>query len=72
MRGLYSWVKVPGYDEDQKGEPFVGKAGQLLTKIIQAMNLTREQGIYLQYHKVPPAGKQEPGAGRDKGLFSVS
>jgi DNA polymerase len=32
----------PGYDEDHKGEPFIGKAGQLLTKIIEAMGQTRE------------------------------
>jgi DNA polymerase len=32
----------PGFDEDHKGEPFVGKAGQLLTKIIEAMGYTRE------------------------------
>jgi DNA polymerase len=31
----------PGFDEDHKGEPFVGKAGQLLTKIIEAMGFTR-------------------------------
>jgi DNA polymerase len=34
--------EAPGADEDLQGEPFVGKAGQLLTKIIQAMGLTRE------------------------------
>ena len=33
--------EAPGADEDQQGEPFVGKAGQLLTKIIQAMGLQR-------------------------------
>jgi DNA polymerase len=33
--------EAPGADEDEQGEPFVGKAGQLLTKIIQAMGLTR-------------------------------
>ncbi|GMO64395.1 MAG: hypothetical protein Nk1A_0760 [Endomicrobiia bacterium] len=32
----------PGYDEDHKGEPFIGRAGQLLTKIIVAMNYKRE------------------------------
>lgn len=32
----------PGYDEDHKGEPFIGRAGQLLTKIISAMNYKRE------------------------------
>jgi uracil-DNA glycosylase len=34
--------EAPGADEDDQGEPFVGKAGQLLTRIIQAMGLTRE------------------------------
>jgi uracil-DNA glycosylase family 4 len=33
--------EAPGMDEDQQGEPFVGKAGQLLTKIIQTMGLQR-------------------------------
>ncbi len=33
--------EAPGADEDQQGEPFVGKAGQLLTKIIQTMGLSR-------------------------------
>ena len=32
----------PGFDEDHKGEPFVGRAGQLLNKIIAAMGLSRE------------------------------
>ncbi|MDR0398970.1 MAG: uracil-DNA glycosylase [Endomicrobium sp.] len=36
----------PGFDEDHKGEPFVGKAGQLLTKIIEAMGYTREN-VYI-------------------------
>lgn len=34
--------EAPGADEDEQGEPFVGRAGQLLTKIIQTMGLTRE------------------------------
>jgi DNA polymerase len=34
--------EAPGADEDEQGEPFVGKAGQLLTRIIQAMGLTRD------------------------------
>jgi DNA polymerase len=36
----------PGEEEDLKGEPFVGRAGQLLTKMIAAMGLTREQ-VYI-------------------------
>lgn len=38
--------EAPGVDEDIQGEPFVGKAGQLLTKIIQAMGLNRED-VYI-------------------------
>jgi DNA polymerase len=38
--------EAPGADEDEQGEPFVGKAGQLLTKIIQAMGLTRDS-VYI-------------------------
>jgi len=38
--------EAPGADEDLQGEPFVGRAGQLLTKIIQAMGFTRED-VYI-------------------------
>ncbi len=38
--------EAPGAEEEVKGEPFVGPAGQLLTKIIQAMGLSREQ-VYI-------------------------
>jgi DNA polymerase len=38
--------EAPGADEDAAGEPFVGRAGQLLTKIIQTMGLSREQ-VYI-------------------------
>jgi uracil-DNA glycosylase len=38
--------EAPGADEDLQGEPFVGRAGQLLTKIIQTMGLQREQ-VYI-------------------------
>lgn len=38
--------EAPGADEDQQGEPFVGRAGQLLTKILSAMNFTRED-VYI-------------------------
>ena len=38
--------EAPGADEEEQGEPFVGKAGQLLTKMIQAMGLAREQ-VYI-------------------------
>jgi uracil-DNA glycosylase family 4 len=38
--------EAPGMDEDRQGEPFVGKAGQLLTKIIETMGLSRDR-IYI-------------------------
>ncbi len=38
--------EAPGADEDAAGEPFVGKAGQLLTKIIETMDLARDQ-VYI-------------------------
>ena len=38
--------EAPGADEDQQGEPFVGRAGQLLTRILKAMNFGRED-VYI-------------------------
>src|SRR5207237_1004603 len=38
--------EAPGYDEDQQGLPFVGRAGQLLTKIIESINFKRED-VYI-------------------------
>jgi DNA polymerase len=38
--------EAPGADEDRQGEPFVGRAGQLLTKILKAMNFDRED-VYI-------------------------
>ena len=35
--------EAPGMDEDRQGEPFVGRAGQLLTRIIETMGLVREE-----------------------------
>ena len=50
----------PGYDEDLQGEPFVGAAGQLLTKIIQAMGLTRETVYICNIIKCRPPGNRNP------------
>ena len=38
--------EAPGADEDQQGEPFVGRAGQLLTRILKAMNFERKD-VYI-------------------------
>jgi len=59
----------PGYDEDQKGEPFVGKAGQLLTKIIEAMSLTREKVYICNIIKCRPPGNRNPAPDEIKACF---
>jgi uracil-DNA glycosylase len=52
--------EAPGADEDRKGEPFVGRAGQLLTKIIIAMGLSREEVFIANVLKCRP--NMPPGA----------
>ena len=52
--------EAPGVEEDQQGEPFVGPAGQLLTKIIQAINLTREQVYIGNVVKCRPPNNRKP------------
>ncbi|MBH50094.1 MAG: uracil-DNA glycosylase [Candidatus Marinimicrobia bacterium] len=39
--------EAPGKDEDLKGEPFVGKAGKLLDKILSAINMNRHENVYI-------------------------
>ena len=39
--------EAPGYNEDKQGEPFVGKAGQLLDKIFASVGLSRKENIYI-------------------------
>ena len=50
----------PGADEDQQGEPFVGRAGQLLTQIIKAMGLGREDVYIANVVKCRPPGNRNP------------
>jgi DNA polymerase len=50
----------PGYDEDQKGEPFIGAAGRLLTKIIEAIKYTRDQVYICNIIKCRPPGNRNP------------
>jgi len=50
----------PGYDEDVQGRPFVGKAGQLLTKIIQSMQLQREDVYIGNIIKCRPPQNRNP------------
>jgi uracil-DNA glycosylase family 4 len=52
--------EAPGRDEDLKGEPFVGEAGQLLTKIIQAMGFAREDVYICNVLKCRPPNNRNP------------
>jgi len=52
--------EAPGGDEDLQGEPFVGRAGQLLTKIIEAIGLTRSQVYIANVIKCRPPGNRNP------------
>ena len=52
--------EAPGADEDQQGEPFVGRAGQLLTKIIEAMGFTRDDVYIANVIKCRPPGNRNP------------
>jgi len=52
--------EAPGADEDASGEPFVGRAGQLLTKIIEACTLNREDVYILNVLKCRPPGNRVP------------
>ena len=54
--------EAPGHDEDVQGEPFVGQAGQLLTRIIAAIGLTREQVYLLNVLKCRPPHNRNPRA----------
>ena len=50
----------PGADEDAQGEPFVGKAGQLLTKMIEAMGYARQDVYICNVVKCRPPGNRNP------------
>ena len=50
----------PGADEDRSGRPFVGKAGQLLTKMIEACKFKREETYILNTVKCRPPGNRNP------------
>jgi uracil-DNA glycosylase len=52
--------EAPGADEDEKGEPFVGRAGQLLTNMIKAMGLRREDVYIANIIKCRPPGNRTP------------
>ena len=52
--------EAPGASEDEKGEPFVGAAGQLLTKILAAVDLRREDVYICNVLKHRPPGNRNP------------
>jgi uracil-DNA glycosylase family 4 len=52
--------EAPGANEDEQGVPFVGQAGQLLTKIIAAINLTRDDVFIANVLKHRPPGNRNP------------
>jgi uracil-DNA glycosylase family 4 len=52
--------EAPGADEDQQGEPFVGRAGQLLNNMIRAMGMAREQVYIANVVKCRPPSNRTP------------
>jgi DNA polymerase len=52
--------EAPGHDEDVQGMPFVGRAGQLLTKIIEAIDLKREDAYIANVIKCRPPENRNP------------
>ncbi len=58
--GLMFIGEAPGYDEDQQGRPFVGRAGKLLTDIINAMGMQREDVFIANVIKCRPPENRDP------------
>jgi DNA polymerase len=52
--------EAPGADEDDQGSPFVGRAGQLLTKIIESIGLKREDVFIGNINRCRPPGNRQP------------
>jgi uracil-DNA glycosylase family 4 len=52
--------EAPGVDEDRQGEPFVGRAGQLLTAMLAAIGLRREEVYITNILKCRPPGNRDP------------
>jgi len=52
--------EAPGADEDAQGKPFVGRAGQLLTKMIEAMGMKRDDVIIGNVNRCRPPGNRQP------------
>ncbi|WKZ16198.1 MAG: uracil-DNA glycosylase [Candidatus Jettenia caeni] len=60
MADLMFIGEAPGRDEDLQGEPFVGRAGQLLTKIIEAIDMKRSDVYIANVLKCRPPGNRNP------------
>ncbi len=58
--GIMFIGEAPGADEDRTGQPFVGKAGQLLTNIIEAMGLSRDEVYICNILKCRPPNNRDP------------
>jgi DNA polymerase len=52
--------EAPGYHEDQQGRPFVGPAGQFLSRLIASIGLTRQQVYITNIIKDRPPGNRDP------------
>jgi DNA polymerase len=64
--------EAPGADEDRQGEPFVGRAGQLLNKIIEACGMRREDVYIMNVLKCRPPNNRDPApseVGNCRGFF---
>jgi DNA polymerase len=54
--------EAPGFEEDRQGVAFVGRAGQLLTRMVAAMGLTRDEVFICNVLKCRPPGNRDPAA----------
>ncbi|WP_043108356.1 uracil-DNA glycosylase [endosymbiont of unidentified scaly snail isolate Monju] len=54
--------EAPGAEEDRQGEPFVGRAGQLLDRMLEAIGLSRDQAYIANVLKCRPPGNRDPRA----------
>ncbi len=61
----------PGVDEDKQGQPFVGAAGQLLTKILKAIQLERDEVYITNIVKCHPPGNRNPEADEQSACRSI-
>ena len=57
-----SWARARASRRTSQGEPFVGRAGRLLTSLIEGIGLTRDDGVHRQRREVPPARQPRPAA----------